>query len=98
MPWLVALDGMLAGRRFTLDSTFLVGRGPFNHVVLDDVRISRQHAKIASEPGAHVVYDLGSSNGTFVNDNPVKRHALAFGDLVRFGPFRFRFEADPLDT
>ncbi|MBL8742887.1 MAG: SpoIIE family protein phosphatase, partial [Myxococcales bacterium] len=65
---------------------------------LDDVRISRQHAKIASEPGAHVVYDLGSSNGTFVNDNPVKRHALAFGDLVRFGPFRFRFEADPLDA
>jgi len=98
MPWLVALDGLLAGRRFTLDSTFLVGRGPFNHVVLDDVRISRQHAKIASEPGGHVVYDLGSSNGTFVNDNPVKRHALAFGDLVRFGPFRFRFEADPLDT
>ncbi len=98
MPWLVALDGMLAGRRFTLDSTFLVGRGPFNHVVLDDVRISRQHAKIASEPGAHVVYDLGSSNGTFVNDNPIKRHALAYGDLVRFGPFRFRFEADPLDT
>lgn len=97
MPWLVALDGGHAGRRFTLDSTFLVGRGPFNHVVLDDVRISRQHAKIASEPGGHVVYDLGSSNGTFVNDNPIKRHALAYGDLVRFGPFRFRFEPDPLD-
>ncbi len=98
MPWLVALDGGLAGRRFSLDATFLVGRGPFNHAVLDDVRISRQHAKISSEPGGHVVYDLGSSNGTFVNDSPVKRHQLVFGDLVRFGPFRFRFEPDPLDT
>lgn len=93
MAWLVALDGGLAGRKFPLDTTFLVGRGPFNHVVLDDATISRQHAKIAPEVEGHVVYDLGSANGTFVNDQPVKRQALAMGDLVRFGPFRFRFEA-----
>lgn len=95
MAWLVALDGGLAGKRFPLDATFLVGRGPFNHVVLDDVRISRQHAKISPEAGGHVVYDLNSANGTFINDEPVTRHRLAPGDLVRFGPFRFRFESDP---
>ncbi len=95
MAWLVALDGGLAGKKFPLDATFLVGRGPFNHVVLDDVRISRQHAKVSPEAGGHVVYDLNSANGTFVNDEPVTRHRLAPGDLVRFGPFRFRFEADP---
>lgn len=93
MAWLVALDGGLAGRKFPLDTTFLVGRGPFNHVVLDDATISRQHAKIAPETEGHVVYDLGSANGTFVNDQPVKRQALAMGDMVRFGPFRFRFES-----
>ncbi|NUP08082.1 MAG: SpoIIE family protein phosphatase [Polyangiaceae bacterium] len=98
MPWLVALDGGLAGRRFPLETTFLVGRGPFNHAVLDDVRISRQHAKIAHEVDGLVVYDLGSSNGTYVNDNAVKRHILTPGDLVRFGPFRFRFEADPAES
>ena len=95
MPWLVALDGGLAGRKFPLETTFLVGRGPFNHVVLDDVRISRQHAKISHEVDGLVVYDLGSSNGTYVNDTPVKRRVLARGDLVRFGPFRFRYEVDP---
>ncbi len=95
MAWLVALDGGLAGKKFPLEATFLVGRGPFNHVVLDDVRISRQHAKISPEAGGHVVYDLNSANGTFVNDDPVTRHRLAAGDLVRFGPFRFRFESDP---
>ncbi|MFO0555951.1 MAG: SpoIIE family protein phosphatase [Polyangiaceae bacterium] len=97
MPWLVALDGGLAGRRFALDATFLVGRGPFNHVVLDDVRISRHHAKVAAESEGHVVYDLGSANGSFVNDKGVKRHVLTAGDLVRFGPFRFRFEPDPVE-
>jgi phosphoserine phosphatase RsbU/P len=94
MAWLVGLDGVLAGRKFPLDAPFLVGRGPFNHVILDDARISRHHAKVSPEPGGCVVYDLDSANGTFVNDVPTKRHLLAPGDLVRFGPFRFRFESD----
>jgi sigma-B regulation protein RsbU (phosphoserine phosphatase) len=92
MPWLVALDGGLAGRRFRLDGTCLLGRASLNHVVLDDVSISRQHAKIASEPAGFVVIDLGSANGTFVNDASTTRHLLVDGDLVRVGPFRFRFE------
>ncbi len=95
MPWLIALDGALSGRRFPLDTTFLVGRGPYNHVVIDDVRISRQHAKVSPEAGGHVVMDLNSANGSFVNDEPVERRELYPGDVVRFGPFRFRFEADP---
>ena len=53
------------------------GRGPYNHVVLDDTRISRQHAKISPEAGGHVVYDLNSANGTFVNDVQVKRQKLS---------------------
>lgn len=93
MAWLVALDGGFSGKRFALETTFLVGRGPFNHAVLDDTTISRQHAKISPEGGGHVVYDLGSANGTFVNDQAVKRQPLRSGDVVRFGPFRFRFES-----
>ena len=89
MAWLVAVDGELTGRRFSLDAPCLVGRGPYNHVVLDDTRISRQHAKISPEPGGHVVYDLNSANGTFVNDVQVKRQKLAPNDVVRFGPFSF---------
>lgn len=95
MAWLVAMDGSIAGRRFPLDATFLVGRGPYNHVVLDDVRISRQHAKISPEAAGHVVYDLSSANGTYVNEALVTKQKLSSGDVVRFGPFRFRFEPDP---
>ena len=94
MAWLVAVDGELAGRRFSLDAPCLVGRGPYNHVVLDDTRISRQHAKISPEPGGHVVYDLNSANGTFVNEVQVKRQKLTPSDVVRFGPFSFKFESE----
>src|SRR4030095_15826250 len=89
--WLQAEDGPRSGRRFPLDAPCLVGRGPYNHVVLDDTRISRQHAKISPEPTGHYVYDLNSANGTFVNDLPVERQKLAANDVIRFGPFRFRF-------
>src|SRR5690242_1289487 len=98
MAWLVAVDGDLAGRRFSLDAPCLVGRGPYNHVVLDDTRISRQHAKISPEPGGHVVYDLNSANGTFVNEVQVKRQKLQPNDVVRFGPFSFKFESEALDA
>jgi phosphoserine phosphatase RsbU/P len=94
MAWLLALDGDLSGKRFPLDSPCLVGRGPYNHIVLDDTRISRQHAKISPEAGGHVVYDLNSANGTYVNDVQVKRHKLGIGDTVRFGPFSFKFEQE----
>src|SRR5215470_14546820 len=94
MAWLTALDEGLAGRRFPLTTSCLVGRGPYNHIVLDDNRISRHHAKIAPESGGHVVYDLNSSNGTYVNEAQVTRQRLAPNDMVRFGPYSFRFERD----
>jgi serine phosphatase RsbU (regulator of sigma subunit) len=93
--YLVAVDGHLVGRRFPLEAPCLVGRGPYNHIVLDDTRISRQHAKVSPEAGGHVVYDLNSANGTYVNDAPIKRQTLNANDVVRFGPFSFRFDADP---
>jgi serine phosphatase RsbU (regulator of sigma subunit) len=94
LAWLVAIEGELAGRRFPLDAPCLVGRGPYNHIVLDDTRISRQHAKISPEAGGHVVHDLNSANGTFVNDVQIKRQRLKASDIVRIGPFAFRFEAE----
>jgi serine phosphatase RsbU (regulator of sigma subunit) len=92
MAWLVALDPLMQGRRFTLDAPVLIGRGPINHIVIDDPRISRQHAKVTPEEGGHVIYDLNSANGTFVNSMAIKRHKLQPRDVVHVGPFRFSFE------
>jgi serine phosphatase RsbU (regulator of sigma subunit)/pSer/pThr/pTyr-binding forkhead associated (FHA) protein len=92
VAWLLALNGDLLGKWFPLEAPCLVGRASLNHVVIDDPRISRQHAKIAAEEGGYVVYDLNSANGTFVDDQPIKRKRLEHGATVRFGPYAFSFK------
>jgi serine phosphatase RsbU (regulator of sigma subunit) len=88
--WLIGVNGN--ERRVCLSpaSAVLVGRAPHNHLVIDDPRMSRQHARIAPERDGFVVYDLGSSNGTFVNGAAVRRQVIRVGDEVRFGPWQFK--------
>jgi VWFA-related protein len=70
-----------------------LGRTTKSDVVLDNPRISRQHAVIKLEADTFRVYDLGSSNGTFVNDQKVVEPiALEDGDIVRFGDLDFIFK------
>jgi pSer/pThr/pTyr-binding forkhead associated (FHA) protein len=94
---LVGLDGPYAAQVFALDmasvTLLTIGRSPENAVSLSaDSAVSRMHAHIVAEGGAHVVYDDGSSNGTFVNNVRIGTQALAPGDIVQFGSSRFRYE------
>jgi len=85
---LTVLAGLNAGQVFTLDrdETF-IGRGRDADVGIDDVGISRRHARIVrTEGGRHVLEDLGSTNGVFVNGRKVERAELASGDRVQVGP------------
>jgi sigma-B regulation protein RsbU (phosphoserine phosphatase) len=90
--WLVGLEGKARQFELPVNGPILVGRGPYNHITLGDVRLSRQHARIAPEFDGYVVYDLNSVNGTFVNDVPVTRQFLQPNDIIRFGPYAFRVE------
>jgi sigma-B regulation protein RsbU (phosphoserine phosphatase) len=64
---------------------FLIGRQAGNQLVLRDSRISRTHARIVGEGGAHVIEDLSSLNGVFVNDERVRRRRLNPSDRIDFG-------------
>jgi sigma-B regulation protein RsbU (phosphoserine phosphatase) len=90
--WLVGLAGNARRVRLSADGPLLVGRGAHNHLVLNDFRISRQHARVAPEPDGFVVYDLNSANGTWVNGVAVRRQQLNPNDQVTFGPFEFRLD------
>jgi len=63
-----------------------LGRLPECDIVLEDAGISREHAELARVGDGWEVRDLGSRNGTFVNDEPIERRRLAPGDVVRLGP------------
>ncbi len=86
------LTGTNAGQVFTLeDRETLLGRGRDVQLRVEDVAISRVHARIVRrEDGRFFVEDMGSTNGTFVNGNgPIERSARAElhrGDRIQVGP------------
>lgn len=83
----------VAGRRFPLGfGESIVGRLEDCAVPILDGSVSRQHARIVLSADAATVTDLGSSNGTFVNEVRVDRAELTDGDRLKFGSVDFRVE------
>ncbi len=64
-----------------------IGRDPESDIFLDNAGVSRNHAKFELTPGGYVVEDLGSANGTFLNDEQVAKKHVADDDIVRVGKF-----------
>ena len=66
-----------------------VGRDPESDVVIDNPGVSREHLRLErAADGEYEVVDMGSANGTFLNDLPVKcKIPLRSGDCVRFGKY-----------
>jgi pSer/pThr/pTyr-binding forkhead associated (FHA) protein len=92
---LVHAGGDKDGQKIPLDkqrTTF--GRNAKNSVVLNDAGASGFHAEIAREGGAYVLRDLGSTNGTLVDGEPVSETALQHGARIRMGNVRYVF-VDP---
>jgi two-component system cell cycle response regulator len=81
------------GRRYPLtDRVLVIGRGDDAGVRIQDGSVSRKHAQIEAVPAGFAVSDMGSTNGTFVNDATVAHpRLLADGDYVRVGNCLFRY-------
>jgi len=85
--FLVVLTGPARGEVLVVDRLPMeLGRSPEADLVLADDTVSRRHAVLQGERGAVEVEDLGSSNGTAINGNPmIGPLRLLDGDLVSFG-------------
>lgn len=80
------------GKRFSLvDGTVLIGRGSENDVVLFSDSVSRRHARIESRPNGYRIVDMCSTNGTYVNDQPVQERTLCRGDQIKIGDTILKF-------
>src|SRR5579859_1044550 len=96
---LVGLAGGLIGKRFEVGSQPLTfGRGEENDIVLATSAASRHHAEVRREAGGYVLYDRGSTNGTWVNGVAVTVRPLVSGDQVTIGDEIFRFDAPSAET
>lgn len=74
-----------------LHDGFVVGRVAGCDLVIDDTKASRRHLKFVVAGGVVELEDLGSSNGTLLNDKPVQKRMLRDGDRVRIGKTELLF-------
>jgi two-component system, NtrC family, sensor kinase len=86
MACMFVIQGRDQGKRFELDAPLIgIGREATNAIRLHDVEVSRRHAQIVCAEASFKLVDLGSSNGTFVNEQRIDQHALQSGDRVQVG-------------
>jgi pSer/pThr/pTyr-binding forkhead associated (FHA) protein len=94
---LLVRSGDMKGRRLPIKVPVVnIGRGDYNDVVLADASVSTSHAKLQRREAVWILTDLGSTNGTFIEGEPLKgEQALGPGTTLRFGDVLALFE--PLD-
>jgi pSer/pThr/pTyr-binding forkhead associated (FHA) protein len=68
-----------------IDDIVMVGRAPSNHIVIDHLTVSAQHALLLRVRDAYWLKDLDSTNRTQINDHLVTEAELNDGDRIRFG-------------
>lgn len=83
--------GSVVFQCFVDNARLTVGRAPTNQIVIDDPAVSREHAAIVPVGNDHILEDLASANGTFVNGMRVPRRILQHGDVIAFGAYGLRY-------
>jgi Protein of unknown function (DUF3662)/Inner membrane component of T3SS, cytoplasmic domain len=92
---LVLLEDGKAAKTFKLGArTVTIGRLPECDIVVSDPGASRRHATIALEDREYVLTDLGSTNGTLVNEEPVGVQVLSDGDRITIGTTTLEFRRE----
>ncbi len=100
-PLLQIQSGPKQGTWFTLSHQreISIGRASVNSIVLEDNSVSRSHSALHQNEGKFLIKDVGSRNGTFVNDKKIQENfSLKHGDRIKVGIYSLRFLAHPEDT
>lgn len=92
------VSGSTFGKHFPLTGTVTIGRNADCTISIPGDEISRQHAKLQILPDGIAVEDLGSANGTYINDKRVHHGMLMPGDELRLDTVRFLLVAPGLES
>lgn len=87
------VSGATFGKIFPIAGVTVIGRNPECDISIPTDEISRRHAELRPSQDGVMVEDLGSANGTYVNDRRVTRELLKHGDELRFDQLRFQVVA-----
>lgn len=87
----LSLNGTVLDQRFIDQASISIGRGANNDIVINDPKLSREHARIVTVGEDQIVEDLASSNGTRVNGTPLQRKILQHRDIIELGSHRLLY-------
>jgi len=91
---ILSMDGLVLKEIPLTKERTTIGRKPHNDIQIDNLAVSGEHAVIVTILNDSFLEDLGSTNGTVVNGNPVKKHFLQNNDVVELGKYKLKFVGD----
>jgi pSer/pThr/pTyr-binding forkhead associated (FHA) protein len=94
---ILSMDGLVLKEIPLTKERTTIGRKPHNDIQIDNLAVSGEHAVIVTILNDSFLEDLGSTNGTVVNGNPIKKHFLQNNDIIELGKYKLKFvgEAAP---
>src|SRR5262247_3640800 len=88
---ILSMDGLVL-KELPLDKERItIGRKPHNDIQIDNLAVSGEHALIVTILNDSFLEDLGSTNGTLVNGNPIKKHILLNNDVIEIGKYKLKY-------
>ena len=91
---ILSLEGSVI-REMNLDKERVtIGRKPQNDIQIENLAVSSEHARIITILNDSFLEDLGSTNGTLVNGNPIKKHILQNNDVIEIGKYVLKYVSD----
>ena len=91
---ILSMDGLVLKEITLTKERTSIGRKPHNDIQIDNLAVSGEHAVIVTILNDSFLEDLGSTNGTVVNGNPIKKHFLQNNDLIELGKYKLKFIGD----
>lgn len=88
---ILSMDGLVLKEISLAKERTTIGRKPSNDIQIDNLAVSGEHAVIVTILNDSFLEDLGSTNGTLVNGNLVKKHFLQNNDLIELGKYKLKY-------
>ncbi len=87
-----SIESTLLGQKYPLEFLpITIGRSSQNRILLQDDSVSRNHCRIEKQGSNYVLTDMGSTNGTHINERPIQEAELQRGDQIKVGSTIFKF-------
>lgn len=88
---ILSMDGLVLKEITLTKERTTIGRKPHNDIQIDNLAVSGEHAVIVTILNDSFLEDLGSTNGTLVNGQPIKKHFLQNNDVIELGKYKLKY-------